>query len=302
MHRATPLMTSFRSYTAGGARSVVDKVDDSTMMQEMSGNFMKGETREKVESPQNYGFTSVVRPATKGKDGQITDSAEAFITFCGGNRSFAVAGVMDDRRYRPMGLKPGENAQYDDVGQMTLMRRNGLYLLTNDNPEDQQQSGGAQGGGTTPTTTDGTSGSGQSVERFVSLRHVEKKKQERKKSGQQGSQGGGSSSAGTLAADSGAQGQQQQDFKHEGESVNLEVRVSKKRIEFRSGDDVVGYYDKASKTWVFIGKVKLGTESAAHPAYGVNGGKGMTSDPNGADAVLINAPKPGPPTSLDTEP
>jgi hypothetical protein len=292
MHRATPVNTSFRSYSAGGARSVVDKADDSKMMQEMGGNFMKGETRDKVESPQNYGFTSVVRPATKGKDGQITESAEAFISFMGGNRSFPVAGVMDDRRYRPMGLKPGENAQYDDVGQMTLMRRTGLYLLTNDNPEEQssQQQGG---GGAAPTLEASASGGqSQKVERFVSLRHVEKKKQERKKSG--GGGGGGGPSA---------QGQQQQqDFKHEGESVNLEVRVNKKRIEFRSGDTVVGYYDKAGKTWVFIGKVKLGTEDAAHPVYGVKDGKGNVSDKDGADAVLINAPKPGPPTALDTAP
>lgn len=294
MHRATPANTSFRSYSAGGARSVVDKADDSKMMQEMGGNFMKGETRDKVESPQNYGFTSVVRPATKGKDGQITESAEAFISFMGGNRSFPVAGVMDDRRYRPMGLKPGENAQYDDVGQMTLMRRTGLYLLTNDNPEEQSSQ--QQGGGAAPTLQAG--GQSQNVQRFVSLRHVEKKKQERKKSA--GSQGGGGQSAQSLQSTQGQQ--QQQDFKHEGESVNLEVRVSKARIEFRSGDDVVGYYDKSSKTWCFIGKVKLGTDSAAHPVYGVNGGVGKTSDPSGSDAVLVNAPKPGPPTSLDTAP
>jgi hypothetical protein len=65
---------------------------------------------------------------------------------------------------------------------------------------------------------------------------------------------------------------------------------------------VVGYYDKQSKTWCFIGKVKLGTESASHPVYGVNQGLGMTTDPNGSDAVLVNAPKPGPPTSQDERP
>ena len=40
MHRATPLNSSFRSYVAGGARSVIDKIDDSKLMQEMAGNFM----------------------------------------------------------------------------------------------------------------------------------------------------------------------------------------------------------------------------------------------------------------------
>ena len=62
------------------------------------------------------------------------------------------------------------------------------------------------------------------------------------------------------------------------------------------------YWKKASATWCFIGKVKLGTESASNPVYGVNEGVGMTSDPNGNDAVTINATKPGPPTSMDTMP
>src|SRR6516225_7012139 len=98
MHRATPIQASFRGYRSGGARTVIDKADDSKLMQEMGGNFMKGETRQKVESPQNYGFTSVVMDADKGQDGQISGSAEGFISFMGGNRSFPVCTVMDDRR------------------------------------------------------------------------------------------------------------------------------------------------------------------------------------------------------------
>src|SRR5580765_5862221 len=180
MHRATPLNTSFRAFSSGGARGVVDKVDDDSLMQEMSGNFMKGETRDKVEAPQNYGFSSVIQPAKKGSDGQIEESAEHFTSFMGGNRSFPVGAIMDDGRFRPMGLKPGENSQYDDLGQMTLMRRNGLYLLSLDSEDESQQQQGGQG--------KADSGGGQStkVERMVSLRHVEKKKQERQKSQAQG--------------------------------------------------------------------------------------------------------------------
>ena len=103
MHRATPRNTSFRSFSAGGARALVDKVSDDPMMQEMAGSFMKGESRDKVEAPQNYGFSSVVLPAKKGKDGQIEECAEAFMSFIGGNRSFPVCSMMDDRRHRPMG-------------------------------------------------------------------------------------------------------------------------------------------------------------------------------------------------------
>ena len=52
--------SSLRGYSAGGARGVVDQVDDSKLMQEMGGNFMANEMRSGVEAPQNYGFTSVV--------------------------------------------------------------------------------------------------------------------------------------------------------------------------------------------------------------------------------------------------
>jgi hypothetical protein len=301
MHRATPLNTSFRAYTAGGARTMISAVDDMKMMQEMAGNFMKGETRDKVESPQNYGFSSVVRAATKDAQGIIKEAAEGFISFIGGNRSFPVCAIMDDRRFRPMGLKEGENAQYDDLGQMTLLRRAGLFLLSLDGPDDSQKQSGQGGGGQ----------SQQTVQRYVSIRHVEKKKQQRPSqsggSSGTGKPGGiGSARAGQLDASGGGSGQSggqsQQDFKHEGDSVNHEIRVSKGRIEFRSGDTVVGYYDGQSKTWVFIGQVKLGTESASHPVYGVNQGLGMTTQPSGSGAVLVNAPKPGPPTSMDERP
>ena len=164
-------------------------------------------------------------------------------------------------------MKPGENAQYDDIGQMSLLRRGFAALLSHD----------------------GEDYNGDKKERFASLRHVVKKKQERPKSGGAG----------------GAQQSQQsqdQDFKHEGESVNTEVRTTAKRIEFRVGDTVVGYYDKENSRWVFIGEVRLGDENAQHPVYGVNGTVGMTTKPNGAGAVLVNAPQPGPPTSQDAQP
>jgi phage gp45-like len=297
MHRQTPLTAGFVGYSGGGARTLIDTIDDGKMMQEMKGTMMFGEARDRVESPQNYGFSSVVLPAKKGKDGQIEESAEGFMSFIGGNRSFSICAIMDDRRHRPYNMKPGENAQYDDLGQMTLLRRTGLYMLTTDNPDESQQ----QSGGATPGQQ--ADSSQQNPERFVSVRHVEKQKQERKKNTGGDQSGSGGAAAGTQADSSGGQsGGQQQDFQHEGQSVNNEMRVSKKRIEFRTGDTVVGYYDKQAATWCLIGKVKLGSESAQHPVYGVNNGVGMTSDPNGSDAVLINAPKPGPPTSLDNAP
>lgn len=258
MHRATPNHSSFRGYSAGGGRTLIDKVDDTTMMQSMNGSVMKGEGVQDVEAPQNYGFSSVVLPATKGKDGQIEQCAEGFMSFMGGNRSFPVCSIMDDRRHRPMGLKPGENSQYDDIGQMTLMRRNGLYLLSLDSEDESKSQGGGAAGGLA------AEGGGQKkkVERMVSLRHVEKKKQERNfnQGGGQGGQGGNGGSAATLsveqrAAQKAAQKKKAEDFKHEGETVNTEVRCTKNRIEFRAGDKVVGYYDVKEDKWFFTGKL-----------------------------------------------
>lgn len=128
MHRMTPLTTAVRAYSSGGSRAVVEKVDDNPMMQEMKGGIMFGEQREKIESPQNYGFTSVVRDATKGGDGQIQESAEAYIMYPGGNRSFPVAAVMDDRRYRLKELKPGDTAFYDWQQQQFHFNEDGAFL------------------------------------------------------------------------------------------------------------------------------------------------------------------------------
>jgi hypothetical protein len=110
MHRATPANSSFRSYVGGGARSTVDQVDDNKLMQEGSGNFMHGESRGGIESPQNYGFTSVCMPADKDEMGNMIASAETFTSFMGGNRSFPANGNMDDRRHRLRGLGSGDVA------------------------------------------------------------------------------------------------------------------------------------------------------------------------------------------------
>ena len=74
-----------------------------------------------------------------------------------GQRNHPVCIGIDDRRHRPMGLKPGENAQYDDIGQMTLLRRDATHVLSLDSQDEN----------------------GNQVTRYVSIRHVEKQKQQR---------------------------------------------------------------------------------------------------------------------------
>jgi phage gp45-like len=168
MHRTTPLGSAFRSWVSGGARTVVTSIDDKSQMQSMGGNFMKGEERKKVEAPQNYGFTSVVHDAEKDKDGKVTGSAEGFVQFMGGNRTFPVCSVMDDRRHRLKELDAGDVAMFrgkDDQLQLHLTSDGGFWTGRNDKKlrmalvekeQDQQQqpgvasmdTGGGGGGGT----------------------------------------------------------------------------------------------------------------------------------------------------------
>jgi phage gp45-like len=162
MHRATPLNTSFRSYTAGGSRSVVKEVDDKKLMQSMSGNIMHNESREDVEAPQNYGFTSVVFDAEKDQMGKM-QGAEVAHGFLGGNRSYPVAGAMDDRRHRLFKLEKGDSAMFRGRGdkQQFHMTKDGgfwtapqdktvrMQLVQKDSESNstQQQGGGQSGGG-----------------------------------------------------------------------------------------------------------------------------------------------------------
>jgi phage gp45-like len=181
MHNATPLNTSLRSYTAGGARGVVDKVDDTKLLQEMGGNFMANETRSSVEAPQNYGFTSVVFDAEKDGQGKIKSSAEHFTSFMGGSRSFPVA-IMDDRRHRLFKLEQGDTAMFrgrGDKQQFHLTKDGGFWtapqnktvrmqLLAEDSDSNSTtQSQGSSGSSTTTSVSalaaDGGSSSGTST-------------------------------------------------------------------------------------------------------------------------------------------
>jgi len=137
MHRATPYGSSLRTHTSGGARTIIDKVDDGPLMQTMNGNFMKGESRKDIEAPQNYGFTSVVADSKKGKDGQIDNSAEGFVSYENGHKSFPVCAVMDDRRHRLKNLAKdaakGATAIYGqkEWGQQYLNTEKGQYITGN---------------------------------------------------------------------------------------------------------------------------------------------------------------------------
>jgi len=164
VHRHTPLASAFRAYTAGGARAMISTVDDAKQMQEGNNcQGMKGESWGRMEAPQNYGFTSVVADAEKAANGMIKDCAEGFISFMGGNRSFPIMGVMDDRRHRLLNLAKdaakGASAMFGlkEWGQQLLNTEKGWFMSGNtekkmrfqlvDNKNKQQQQGGGSGGG-----------------------------------------------------------------------------------------------------------------------------------------------------------
>jgi phage gp45-like len=98
-------------------------------------------------------------PADKGQDGSIIGSAETFISYMGGNRSFPVAGNIDDRRHRLKNLDPGDSAMYrtkDDYQQFHMTTDGGFWsapqdktvrlALIDQNSGQQQQQGQQQGG------------------------------------------------------------------------------------------------------------------------------------------------------------
>lgn len=270
---------------SGSSRASVREFDDKHLMQQVKqADVFHSETPSDFERWQMVGITAVPlkqeqknqtqqKQQTQEQASQQGDwnhdqpkgkSAEALMLYLNGDRNHPVA-MVDDRRVRPYAMKEGESAMYaaSGTGQMLFHNDKGSYLVAVNNPPEQSENS-------------------QDTERFASLRHVDKKKQSREIK----------------------KGDEVKEHKHEGETVNLEVRATKTRIEFRAGDTVVGYYDKAGKSWVFIGQVKLGSEDADHPVYGMNidSGKGQTAKTSGDGAVLIKAPLPGPPTSLDLEP
>jgi hypothetical protein len=297
-------------------RLTLNKGNDNPMMQEMSFDGMAKEGRKIVERMQNFGMSMVPMPRDDDKGGGggggggggdmaniKGKAAEGIAVFLGGQRNHPVVIGVDDRRHRPMGMKPGESFQYDHQGQGTLIRNAATFIMSLDDDGEGQ----APGGKMLRDAEGRETGKSEKKERFVSVRHVEKKKQDREKGGTPEKNiqtwidaGWDYERASPDERAEKASAPNHEDYKHEGDSVNNEMKISKKRIEFNSGGKVVGYYEGGK--WVFIGEIHLGSEGADHPVYGVNGGKGMTTETSGAGAVLVKAPKPGPPTSLDMRP
>jgi phage gp45-like len=179
MHKATPVNSSFRAYVAGGSRVTVPQVDDTKLMQESQGNFMANEARQAIESPQNYGFTSVVRDATKDAQGKIQQCAETFVQFMGGNRSFPVFGNMDDRRFRLKELQKGDVSMFDYLQHQFHMNNDGIFTTGRtdkqvkvqlvDPPQQQQSSSSSSSSSSSNSSLGQTKRYDQSSKQYLQM-------------------------------------------------------------------------------------------------------------------------------------
>lgn len=93
------------------SRGVLKLVDDSLKLQSVQVTLL-GDQPATAERFQEYGYTSHPHPG-----------AEAIVAAVGGARAHLVALSVDDRRYRPKGLKAGEVCLYTDEGDEIRFKR-----------------------------------------------------------------------------------------------------------------------------------------------------------------------------------
>lgn len=249
----TTLANATRQARMGTARATIREFSDDHLMQEVvKADVYHSETPSDFERWQMVGMTSVPikqqedpnqkqskkesKPTEDGDwnhDQPKGPAAEALMIYVGGSRSHPIA-LVDDRRVRPYEMSEGEGANYapDGSEQMVLFKGNGTYIVSLDGKSVKDPK--------------------ENATRFASLRHVNKKMQthkiEKKKDGGDG--GGSAGAQATTQAAAGGGGEQKKEkYKHEGDSVNTEVRVTAKRIEFYNGDKLVGHYDKEANRW-----------------------------------------------------
>jgi hypothetical protein len=262
--RTTAKETGRRVQTSQARCTLRDFDDDHDMMEIKAADVMTSETPTNFERWQSVGMSVHPMPQEQDQqqqgqqDQQQQDggggggngdqnpwnmkqpkgpSAEGLMMYPGGSRSHPVCAGIDDRRVRPYQTKPGEALYYsaDGSGQTMYHRvrgdgNDGLFLLTCD---DQQQSGHG---------VRGRAGSGQGPQkRYVSIRHVNKKKQQRKSKKLQQQQ--------QQQYDMELFADQQQEYKHEGDSVNTETRHYADQIGYYDGSTQVGNYKKSDKEW-----------------------------------------------------
>lgn len=100
------------------SRGVVSLVNDSLKLQEVQVTLL-GDEPAWAERFQQYGYTS-----------HPLSGAEAIVAAVSGSRAHLVALSVDDRRYRPRGLQPGEVCLYTDEGDEIRFKRGRVIGIT----------------------------------------------------------------------------------------------------------------------------------------------------------------------------
>jgi phage gp45-like len=293
----TTLTDAARKARMGSARATIREVDDDHLMQEVKhADVYHSETPTDFERWQMVGMTSVPikqqedpEQKTKKKPGKdetgdwnhdqpTGPAAEAVMLYLNGQRSHPIA-LIDDRRVRPYGMSEGEGANYapDGSEQMVLFKGNGTYVVSVDGKSVKDPK--------------------ENASRMASLRHVNKKMQTHKIEKKKPAEAGSPGAAPTQHAAAGG-GQSQEKYKHEGDSVNTEVRVTAKRIEFYSGDKLVGHYDKTGNVWELYesgGKCKVIIDGSKIVCQYQDSSKSMRVDSShthikfGGNAIWVDA-------------
>jgi phage baseplate assembly protein V len=101
------------------ARATVQLADDSKKLQLLQLGVLAGETIDKAEHFQSYGFSSVPLAG-----------AEAVVIFPNGDRSHPLVVGVSDRRYRIVGSQPGEVTVYNNTGASMTMTKDGDIVVT----------------------------------------------------------------------------------------------------------------------------------------------------------------------------
>lgn len=96
------------------------KVNDASPIQMVQVETLSGEVIE-VPRIQEFGFSSVPKKGAKG-----------VMAAFGGNTNGYACIKMDDKTYRPIGLKSGETIIYDAFGQFVYFKDNGhIHVIAN---------------------------------------------------------------------------------------------------------------------------------------------------------------------------
>lgn len=98
-------------------RGLLQLVDDGQGIQIVQVTMEEGRPLDGVERFQPFGLSSVPMAG-----------AEAVVVCVGGYRHHAIALMVDDRRYRPQSLKPGETIVYDIRGQRVYLSEDGIVF------------------------------------------------------------------------------------------------------------------------------------------------------------------------------